>query len=220
MKLRISAILIIAYLACPWFASGIEPEATPNLARVRRIYVERLGGGSDSDQMRDMIIAALQNSKLFMITDNVDRADATLRGSSDDKIFTDEHNSSESIGLHTTSGSGSSDNNATGIGTSTRQNSGVGITDSETSHMKERRHETSASIRLIDINGDVIWSTTQESAGGKFRGAMADVADKVARQLADDTRKARAAVKTCGDRRVFQAPGQPPGKDVAVAACP
>jgi len=220
MRLRVSTILIVAGLASPWFASGIEPEATPNLARVRRIYVERLGGGSDSDQMRDMIIAALQNSKLFMITDNVDRADATLRGSSDDKIFTDEHSSSESIGLHTTSGGGSSDNNATGIGTSSHQNSGVGITDSETSHMKERRHETSAAIRLIDINGDVIWSTTQESAGGKFRGAMADVADKVARQLADDTRKARAAVKTCGDSRVSQTQGQPPGRDTTVAACP
>jgi hypothetical protein len=190
MRLRISTIVL---LACPWFAAAIEPEATPNLARVRRIYIERLGGGSDADQMRDMIIAALQNSKLFLITDNVERADATLRGSSDDKIFTEEHNTSESIGLHATSGSGSSANNATGIGTSSRQNSGAGISDNETSHIKERRHEASASMRLIDSNGDVIWSTTQESSGGKFRGAMADVADKVARQLADDTKKARSS---------------------------
>jgi hypothetical protein len=190
VRIRLLILLLLAY---PWFAAGIEPESTPNLARVRRIYIERLGGGSDSDQMRDMIIAALQNSKLFMITDNVERADATLRGSSDDKIFTDEHSSSESIGLHATSGSGSSANNATGIGTSSRQNSGAGISDNETSHIKERRHEASASMRLIDSNGDVIWSTTQESSGGKFRGAMADVADKIARQLVDDTRKARTA---------------------------
>jgi len=189
MRLRVLTVLL---LACPWFAAAIEPEASPNLARVRRIYIERLGGGSESDQMRDMIIAALQNSKLFLITDNVERADAVLRGSSDDKIFTDEHNSSESIGLHATSGSGSSANNATGIGTSSHQTSGAGISDSETSHIKERRHEASASLRLIDANGDVIWSTTQESFGGKFHGAMADVADKVARQLADDTRKARS----------------------------
>jgi hypothetical protein len=189
MRLRTATVLL---LACPWFSAAIEPEATPNLARVRRIYIERLGGGSDSDQMRDMIIAALQNSKLFLITDNVERADATLRGSSDDKVFTDEHNSSESIGLHASSGSGGSVNNATGIGTSSRQNSGAGISDNETSHIKERRHEASASMRLIDSNGDVIWSTTQESSGGRFRGAMADVADKVARQLADDTRKARS----------------------------
>jgi hypothetical protein len=195
MNIRIQPVrtaLTMLLLACPWFAAGIEPDAAPTpLARVRRIYIEPLGGGHDSDQMRDMIISALQNSKLFIVTDNLDRADATLRGSSDDKIFTDEHSSSESIGLHANSGGGSSSNNATGIGTSSHQTTGAGITDSESSHIQERRHEASASIRLIDTNGDVIWSTTQESAGGKFRGAMADVADKIARQLVDDTRKAR-----------------------------
>ena len=194
--MKLSGFPVLLLLACPWLAAGIEPEPTqPSLAHVRRIYIEPLGGGETSGQMRDMIIAALQNSKLFVITDNLERADAILRGSSDDKIFTDEHSSSDSIGLHATSGGGSSSNNATGIGTSSHQNSGSGITDSESSHSNERRHEASASIRLIDANGDVIWSTTQESAGGKFRGAMADVAGKIARQLVDDMRKARAAAR-------------------------
>ena len=117
-----------------------------------------------------------------------------LRGSSDDKIFTEEHNSSESIGLHANAGSGGLLAAARwAAGSSSHQNTGAGITDSETSHIQERRHEASASIRLVDADGDVIWSTTQESSGGKFRGAMADVADKIARQLVDDTRKARAA---------------------------
>jgi hypothetical protein len=196
--MKLTGLPILLVLACPLFVSprfadGIELEAIqPNLAHVRRIYIEPLGGGETSGQMRDMIIAALQNSKLFTITDNSDRADAILRGSSDDKVFTEEHNTSDSIGIHATSGGGNSQNNATGIGTSSHQNTGAGITDSESSHTNERRHEASASIRLIDSNGDVIWSTTQESAGGKFRGAMADVADKIARQLVDDTRKARA----------------------------
>jgi hypothetical protein len=184
---------VVLLLACVWSAAGIEPApAPPSLARVKRIYIEALGGGSESNQMRDMIITALQNSKLFLITDNSDRADATLRGSADDKIFDDEHSTSDSIGLHATSGGGSSSTSMYGTGSSSHQNSGAGITDSESSHIKERRHEASASIRLVDMNGDVIWSTTQESAGGKFRGAMADVADKIARQLTDDTRKARA----------------------------
>jgi hypothetical protein len=184
---------VLLLLAFPRLAAAIEPPGPPSLASVNRIYIEALGGGHDSDRMRDMIIAALQNSKLFLITDNVDRADASLRGSSDDKIFTDEHSSSDSIGIHANAGGGSSANNATGIGTSSRQNAGAGVSDSESSHSEERRHEASASIRLIDVRGDVIWSTTQESSGGKFRGAMADVADKIARQLVDDTRKARAA---------------------------
>jgi hypothetical protein len=194
MKSRTAVVLLV--LMAPNFAGAIEPDGIPNLANVRRIYVERLGGGTDSDQMRDMIIAALQNSRLFQMTDNIERADAVLRGSSDDKIFTDEHDTSESIGIHASSGSGSSDNNAMGIGTSAHKTAGAGISDNESSHMKERRHEASASMRLVNTNGDVIWSTTQESAGGKFRGAMADVADKIARQLMEDTRKARGAVAT------------------------
>lgn len=192
MRVRGAALLLLAFRC---LASGADPvPVEPSLAHVKRIYIEPLGGGEGSGQMRDMIITALQNSKLFAITDSMERADATLRGSADDKIYTEEHTSSDSIGIHATSGSGSSQNNATGIGTSNRKNTGAGITDSESSHSNERRHEASASIRLVDSNGDVIWSTTQESAGGKFRGAMADVADKIARQLLDDTRKARAAV--------------------------
>src|ERR1035441_8667866 len=137
--MKLSGFPVLLLLACPWLAAGIEPEPTqPSLAHVRRIYIEPLGGGETSGQMRDMIIAALQNSKLFVITDNLERADAILRGSSDDKIFTDEHSSSDSIGLHATSGGGSSSNNATGIGTSSHQNSGSGITDREASHSNER----------------------------------------------------------------------------------
>jgi predicted Zn-dependent protease len=177
----------------PWFAAGIEPlPVQPELARVKRIFVEQLGGGQTSDQMRDMIIAALQNSRLFVITDNPDRADCTLRGSSDDKVFTEAHSTSESLGLHSNAGSGSGSSNSTSGSTSSKLYGGVGISDSESSHIQERRHEASASIRLVDNEGDVIWSTTQESGGGKFRGAMADVADRIARQLIEDTRKARA----------------------------
>lgn len=31
--------------------------------------------------------------------------------------------------------------------------------------------------------GDVVWSTTQESRGGKYKGAEADAAEKVAKEL-------------------------------------
>jgi hypothetical protein len=174
-------------------AGNIEPvPAPPDLAHVKKIYVDQLGGGHTSDQMRDMIIAALQNSKLFAITENQERADAILRGSADDKVYTEDHQSSDSIGLHTNSSS--SEGAHTYInGSSASKADGIGITDSESERSKERKHETSASIRLVNTDGDVLWSTTQESAGGKFRGAMADVADKISRQLVDDTKKARAA---------------------------
>ena len=65
------------------------------------------------------------------------------------------------------------------------------MTDSENSKVTERHHEATGSVRLIAKGGDIVWSTTQESNGGKFRSAMADVADKIMKQLADETRKMR-----------------------------
>ncbi len=200
--MRLAGLLMAGALAGPMMAGSPEPVPTrpipaqpppapADLAHVKKIYVDQLGGGHTSDQMRDMIIAALQNSKLFAITENQERADAILRGSADDKVYTEDHQTSDSIGLHTNSSSSES-GRAYSEGSSSSKADGIGITDSETSRSKERKHETSASIRLVNSDGDVLWSTTQESAGGKFRGAMADVADKISRQLVDDTKKARA----------------------------
>jgi len=56
-------------------------------------------------------------------------------------------------------------------------------------------------VRLVSKDGDVIWSTTQESNGGKFRSAMADVADKIVRQLADETRRMRDLAAVARDAR-------------------
>jgi hypothetical protein len=42
----------------------------------------------------------------------------------------------------------------------------------------------------------VLWSTTQESPGAKFRGAGADVAAKIARQLTLDVDRARREAST------------------------
>jgi hypothetical protein len=192
--LKLAAGLLVLV---PRFAAAIEPQSVaPSLARVKRVYVEQLGGGAQSDQMRDMIIAALQNSKLFLLTDNPDRADATLRGSADDKIFNEDHSSSDSVGLRGSVGAGDSSYSSGAGSSSSRLRASAGVNDNESSRITERRHEASASLRLVDADGDVIWSTTQESGGGKFQGAMADVADKVARQLAEDTRKSREAPRT------------------------
>jgi hypothetical protein len=60
------------------------------------------------------------------------------------------------------------------------------IGEHESTSVRERRHEALATVRLVNKDGDVIWSTTQESNGAKFRGASADVADKITRQLVAD----------------------------------
>ena len=67
----------------------------------------------------------------------------------------------------------------------------MGVGESESTHIRERKHEALATVRLVNKEGDVIWSTTQESNGAKFRGASADVADKITRQLVSDYERAR-----------------------------
>jgi hypothetical protein len=189
--MRFLAVLFFFALSLP----AVENQRyIPELALVHRVYVEPLGGGHATDQMRDMIIAALQRSGLFVITEDKDRADATLRGSSDDKVFNEEHDTNESLGVNANTGISSSTKNYES-GVSSSHSGGLGINQRETSHIQEHRHEASASLRLVNCEGDVIWSTTQESPGGKFRGALADVADKVVRQLVEDVTKAKAEEK-------------------------
>jgi hypothetical protein len=67
----------------------------------------------------------------------------------------------------------------------------LGVGDNESEHSSERRHEALAAVRLVNKEGDVIWSTTQESLGAKFRGASADVADKITARLKEDFERAR-----------------------------
>lgn len=181
----------VMLILAPWAARAVEIRpAEAELADVKRIYVDQLGGGKTSDQFRDMLIAAIQSTGLFVLTENPERADATLKGSGDDLIYTEEHNSNDSIGVHANAGSGSS-SRALNSGVSSNSTMGIGVTDSEGSRIQERRHEATGSVRLVGKDGDIIWSTTQESNGGKFRSAMADVADKIVRQLTEETHRIR-----------------------------
>lgn len=168
-----------------------DPAQRPaaNLAEVKRIFVAPLTGGPGADELRDLIIASLTESKQFLITENEEKADAVLKGAADDKVFTDTFDSQEGVTAHgnagISSGTSSYGSRAKGI------YNGIGGSQSESTHIKERKHEAYAAIRLVNCDGEVIWSTTQESNGAKFRGAGAEVAAKVAKQLTLDLDRSR-----------------------------
>src|SRR5215472_15698995 len=88
--------------------STIERDCLRQLLTVRRVYVDRLNGGETAEQMRDMIINTLQNARLFVVTENQEKADAILRGSAEDLVFTEQHQSSDGINAHMNAGSGRS----------------------------------------------------------------------------------------------------------------
>lgn len=184
-------VLAVAALFC--FSAFAQDDLAAQLLKVKRIYVDRLTGGETAAQIRDLVITSLENTKLYIITENPDRADLEMRGAAEDLIFTDVYQSSEGINMHggasSSSGSGTGTRfNGAGSGYDSRSSHAInmGVGDESSSSVHERRHEAFATVRLVNKDGDVIWATTQESTGGKYRGASADVADKVARQLSDD----------------------------------
>jgi hypothetical protein len=180
-----------------------DPPAT-NLADVRRIFVGPLVGGKGADEVRELIIASLYASKQFIITENEEKADAVLKGAGDDKAFTDSFDSQEGINVRGNGGA------ATGGGTNSVNRksiySGIGAGQNESTHIKERKHEAYAAVRLVNRDGDVIWSTTQESNGAKFHGAGAEVAAKVAKQLALDLERSRHPAPGGNEAPVVPAP--------------
>ena len=166
---------------------GADDAGLRQLLTLRRVYVDRLTGGETAAQMRDILISSLAGSKLFVITENQERADAVLRGAAEDLVFTDVHTSSDGINAHMNVGTGRTNYNSRGNA------AGLGIGENESEHSAERRHEAIAAVRLVNKDGDVIWSTTQESLGAKFHGASADVAEKITTQLKEDFDKARSS---------------------------
>jgi hypothetical protein len=168
----------------PQPTTSVEAAGLRQLLTVRRVYVDRLTGGETAAQMRDILISSLAGSELFILTENADKADVTLRGAAEDLVFTDTHSSTDGINAHANIGSGKSANQRP-------VSAGVGWGENESDHSSERRHEAIAAVRLVNKEGDVIWSTTQESLGARFRGASADVADKITAKLKEDFERAR-----------------------------
>src|ERR1017187_5939281 len=182
--LLLATALAVSFV-CAAGDAAIEAGNLRQLLSVHRIYVDRLTGGDTAAQMRDILISSLAASKLFVLTDKEERADAVLRGAAEDLVFTETHTSSDSINAHMNL------SNRAGTGAYAKGSAaGLGIGDNESDHSAERRHEALAAVRLVNKDGDVIWSTTQESLGARFHGASADVAEKITSQLKEDFERA------------------------------
>src|ERR1700690_2380010 len=99
------ALLLLALVP---ILAAVEPSEDDQLLCVKRIYVDKFDGEPTALQMRDMVIVALQQTHLFVITENETRADAFLRGSSEDLVFTETHFSSDGVNGHLQASEGSS----------------------------------------------------------------------------------------------------------------
>jgi hypothetical protein len=167
------------------------------LSQVKRIYVESLGDDPISKDMQAMIVDSLVNSKVLAVTENRDKADAILKGSALEKTSQEAHSYSDSTAVGTLHGSSSGSMYGTVPGTISGSSSasvnGTHMADATATSSVSTVNDARASVRLVNTDGDVIWTTTQESKGAKYKGASADVATKIVKQLIWDIAKPLAA---------------------------
>ena len=98
--------------------TSVDEAGLRQLLVIRRVYVDRLTGGETAAQMRDMLVSSLEGSKLFVVTENQERADAFLRGAAEDLVFTDVHSTSEGINARTNLGTSRSSRSNYTVGSS------------------------------------------------------------------------------------------------------
>lgn len=174
---------------------GADTDPTA-LLKVKRIYVESFGDDTISKEMQSMIVSSLVATKRFKVTENRDRADAILKGVALEKTSQELHAYGEATAVGGASGSQQSSIGGSvvnGNGTISGSSSGGFVahhaaTD-DSSVNTETVNEARVAIRLVDPDGDVIWTSTQESKGAKYKGSSADVADKCVKQLLHDVEK-------------------------------
>jgi curli biogenesis system outer membrane secretion channel CsgG len=171
-------------------APDMRSELLAKLLNVKRIYVESFGDDEASESLQAMVINALDESKRFIVTENKDKADAILKGRSVEETSQEVHATGEATDVASAAGSHSAVVTPSGGSAHGRFAArAMGIQDSKLS--TETTHEARLAVRLVSHDGDVIWSTTQESQGARFKGSSADVADKVVKQLLRELDKAK-----------------------------
>jgi hypothetical protein len=169
-------------------SAEIDLPLDQQLLAVKRIYVEDFGDDPISKQIQSMVVASLTESKRLIVTENKDRADALLKGSATEKSSQELHAYGEATAAGAAAGGHSSSHGVFG-GSSSGGFASRSAAIQDSSVNTETIDHAQIGVRLVNRDGDVIWSTAQESKGAKYKGASADVADKIVKQLLRDIEK-------------------------------
>jgi len=183
-------------------AKSAEPaplDKKKELIKVRRIYVDSFGSNEAAQQLQSMIVTSLTESNRFTVTENKDKADAILKGFAGEKTYQETHAYGSGTAVSTAAGGHSASISGSGGNVSGSSSGGfhsVAGAMEDSSVNTETIDSAKGSVRLINQDGDVIWTSTQESKGAKFKGASADVADKIVKQLIRDITRAQKPAET------------------------
>lgn len=159
-------------IAKPISAEANASALNAKLLTITRIYIDDFGTEPSAQQIEAMVVNSISESKRFIITENKEKADAVLKGTALEKTTQEFHSYKDKAAAISGRGGVAADDSSSGT---------------------ETIDEARVAVRLVAADGDVIWSTTQESRGAKYKGASADVADKVVKRLMSDLERLQAS---------------------------
>jgi hypothetical protein len=172
--------------------AAIAATLDAKLRGVTRIYIDDFGSDPAAKQIQAMVVNSISESKRFIITENKEKADAVMKGTALEKTSQEFHGLNDKAAA-ATSHSGVSSDVKGSLGSLSASTHGFGVANAiaadDSSASTETINDARVAVRLVAADGDVIWSTTQESRGAKYKGASADVAEKVVKQLILDLEK-------------------------------
>lgn len=174
-------IWVVLHLTAPLPGQELSSDtsAATEIRAVTRVFVDEFDGGENSRQLRAMLIDQLRRIGSITITENPDRADAYLRGFAEDLVINEQHSRDENMGGRASisvSRGGNTQNRRAASQSS-------GVNESTRERATERRHEAALTVRIVNTLGDVLWTASAESRGGKYRSAAADVSARIAADL-------------------------------------
>lgn len=154
------------------------------VASIQSVCVAKFSGDEKlADSVREIAIAGVFGAKRFRVTENCDRAGARLHGAVLERAEKKVRAEGESTGFGAVGAAVSGQHGAL---------SAAGADSGESLMSAETTARASVSLRLTNMDGDVVWAYTQDSSGGKTKGAVADAVERAVRQLVKDFDRAKA----------------------------
>ena len=164
-----------------------DPAAiSPRLAQVRRICIQKLGEEALGAHVQEVVIAKLFEAKRFSLTENCERADFALKGSIAERAERTYRSESEGISFGKSASTSDSGSSAA---------ASVRASDHENLSSSQIKEHAVLTLRLVDKEGEILWAISQESTGGKTKGAIGDAAERAVRRLLREIERAEKQEK-------------------------
>jgi hypothetical protein len=178
---KLALLLLISWIA-------IAQTQTSGLPAIKRICVDKIAGEeSIVAAARELAIAGLFTSKRFTVTEKCVKADAILKGAVLERGEMRVRGEGEATDFGAAAGGASATRNS-GRAAFGASAGGSG----EALYSAETRANASVVLRLVDQEGTVVWAYSQDSPGGKVKGAIADAIERAVKQLLREVDKATA----------------------------